>query len=142
RECVHVYRRYRFLHDPKDVEVGLAGEARMDTPLEAYLRGASIGSLARAGGDFRQVEVVRRAAQIRRAAALREGTEAAMIKADVGVVDIAIDDIAHDVANPVTAQLIRGLDDHIEIAAFGAEQADDIRFIESAAAPSGRNRLA
>jgi hypothetical protein len=70
----------------------------MDTALQAHFRCPAIPRFNRAALDFFNIEIVRRAAQILVRAAFREGAELAPEMADVGVIDVAVDDIADGVA--------------------------------------------
>ena len=62
----------------------------------------------RAAHDFVECEVVRRAAQRLVRLALGEGAELAAIVADVGVVDVAVDDVTNHVAADRLAQFVGG----------------------------------
>ncbi len=79
-----------------EFEIGLAGVARMDAALQADFGGAACGGFARAAGDFAMVEIVAACrAERRRRVAFGERAEAAFVEADIGVIDVAVDDIAH-----------------------------------------------
>ena len=62
--------------------------------------------------------------------ALGEGAELAPVVADVGVVDVPVDDITNHAAADRLAQLVRDLDHPLIIHVTGGEQADDVLFIE------------
>jgi hypothetical protein len=66
----------------------------MDAALEAHFRGAAIPGLNDATLDFLERKIVRRPAQIFAELALGEGAEFATIITDIGVVDVARDDVA------------------------------------------------
>src|SRR5882672_9044817 len=51
-----------------------------------------------------------------------------MVQTDVGVVDVPIDDVGDGVADRLLTQLVRRKDDRIEITAFDAKEANDVRF--------------
>ena len=97
-ERVHVDPGHGLLHGAADLEVGLAGEARVDAALEADLGRAALPRLARAARDLAGRHDVRAAAQVRGEPALREGAEAAAEVADVRVVDVPRHDVGDDVA--------------------------------------------
>ncbi len=63
-------------------------------------------------------------------AALGEGAEAATEIADVGVVDVAIDDVAHDVAADRLTQGIGGAGDMAVVGIACREQAHDLGMVE------------
>ena len=75
-------------------EICLAGIVRMDAALHADFGRAALPRLLRAARDLVEREIVGPAAQILAELALREGAELAAEVADVGVVDVAVDDIA------------------------------------------------
>jgi hypothetical protein len=79
---------------------------------------------------FFQRQIVGRAAQILVRAALGEGAEAAAEIADVGVVDVAVDDVAHDVAADGLAQRIGGAGDMAVVGIARREQAHDLGMVE------------
>ncbi len=71
----------------------------MDAALQADFGCACGGGFYGATRYFPEVEVVSGAAQIRGAASFRERTKATVIQADVGVIDVAVDDIGDRVAD-------------------------------------------
>ena len=91
---MNVHPRHRRLDRPADAEIGGAGVVGVDAALQADLGGAALPCLARRGARFPRRQIVRRAAQFLAALALGEGAELAAIIADVGIVDIAVDDVA------------------------------------------------
>src|SRR5688572_16950345 len=101
---MHVDARRGLLHRGDDVEVGLTGKRRMDAALQANLGRPPLPGLPGPHPDFVEREQVAGSAQAPRAATLREGAEAAVISADVRVVDVAIDDITHAVAHDLAAK--------------------------------------
>jgi len=54
--------------------------------------------------------------------AAAEGAEAAGFDADVGEVDVAVDDVSDDVADGLFPQVVRNGDDDEQIAARGVEK--------------------
>ena len=126
REGVDVHLGDDRLDRPADRFVGGAGVVGMDAALQADFRRAAIPRLDRAARDFLDGEIVGRAAQILVRAALREGAELAPEVADVGVVDVAVDDVAHDVAADRAAQRVGGLRDVPVVGVARREQAHDV----------------
>src|SRR5262249_23037823 len=116
-----------------DLEIGGAGVFRMDAALETHLGGAALPRFLAAPDDFVHVEVVGAAAQILSELALGEGAELAAEIADVGVVDVAGDDVGHGVAIDLTAQPVGGGADHVELVAARLEQPDYLGFAEGVA---------
>ncbi len=125
REGVHVHRRHRPLHRAQDGEIGLAGEIRMDAALHAHFGGAALPGFHRAAGDLVEIELIGPAAQMLIGPPLGEGAEAAAIGADIGVVDVAGDDIGDIVPRHLAAQLVRRLADELRLRAPRLEQPDD-----------------
>ena len=78
-------------HRLQHVEVVVAVEVGVDAALEAHLGRAKRLGLGDPSAHLVQVEQVRGAAQIERQRALRERAELAPERADVGVVDVAVD---------------------------------------------------
>ena len=117
-------------------EIGLAGVVRMDAALKAHLGRASLPRLGRAAHDFLERKVIGRAAQRLMRLALGEGAERAAIGADVGVVDVAVDDVADDVAARRPAKLIGCGDNAAVIGVARREQPHDLRLIQAGAALS------
>ena len=98
---------------------------RVYSALQADFGCPSLPSLNGTSRNFRVINVISRTTLAPRAA-LREGTEAAAIKANVGVIDIPIDDVGDCLTHLVFAQLIRKGTDVVKIAPFRAEQASDL----------------
>ena len=109
-----------------DGGVVLARERRVDAALEADLGRAAIPRLAGAADDLLVRDEVRRAAQIRRQPALREGAEAAAEVADVRVLDVPRDDVADLVAADLPAQPVGRREHALPLLAAGAEQPDEL----------------
>ena len=94
----------------------------MDAALQANLRRAALARLERAAHDLGGVEQVRPLGAFVLARALRERTEGAAITADVGVVDVAVDDVSGDRAVSLRPQCIRRFADAPEIGAARIEE--------------------
>ncbi len=117
-------------------EIGLAGIIRMDAALKADLGGAPLPRLARAAHDFIEGKVIRRATQRLMRLALGESAERAAIGAYVGVVDVAVDDVADGVAADRPAQRIGRGDNAPVIGVARGEQPHDLRFVQPGASLS------
>ena len=114
-------------------EIGLAGVIRMDAALEADLGCASLPGLGRAAHDFVEGEVIRRATQRLMRLALGEGAERAAVGTDVGVVDVAVDDVADDIAARRAAKRIGRGDDALIVGVARREQPYDLRRVQAGA---------
>src|SRR5271166_2331543 len=128
---MHIWDRR--LDGAANPEIGLAGVLRMDASLQAYLGRASLPCLARAAHDFLESEVVGRAAQRLMRLALGKGAELATIVADIGIVDVAIDDVSDSVAAPCPAKLIGCSNDAAVVGVARREQPHDLRRIQAVA---------
>src|SRR6185312_16610311 len=98
--------RHGCLHRSDDIQVRLARKARVNPALEANFRrtgGSGFGCAAR---YFVEVEIVGGPTQVGPTAALGEGAEATMVEADVGVVDVPVDDVGHGRAYRLLAELV------------------------------------
>ena len=102
----------------------------MDPALEAELDRAALPCLLGAAGDLVERDEVRRPAQVRREPALRERAEPAAEVADVRVLDIARDDVAHLVAADLAPQPVGGGEDTLSLVAARAEEAEDLVLAE------------
>src|SRR5262249_1102541 len=98
RERMDMHPRHGGTNGADDVDVGLSRVFRMDAALQADLGGTARPGLRASSRDLREVEIVRLAAQRLVRLVLRERAEPAAIAADIGVIDVAVDDVAHDVA--------------------------------------------
>ena len=130
RECMHVDAGRRILHRPADRQVRLARIVGMNPALEADLGRPATPGLPGAARNFREVEIVGPAAQVRAQPTLGERAEPALEVADVGVVDVAVDDVAHGLAVALAAQRIGRLADRARFTTASLEQPDDLRFVE------------
>src|SRR4029453_14411921 len=108
REGVDVEAGPRLFDGAAYVQVGRAGVFRMDAALQADLGGAALPRLLAPPDDLVHVEVVGPASQVFAELALREGAELAAEIADVGVVDVAGDDVGDGVAVDAPAQIVGG----------------------------------
>ena len=98
-EGVDVNRRRAGAHRRDHVDVVVAVEVGVDAALQADLGGAALLGLAHALADLVEGQEVGIAAQVERERPLGKGAEAALESADVGVVDVAVDDEADGVAH-------------------------------------------
>ena len=93
-----MHPRHGLLDSAANRLIGCAGIFRVNAALQADLGGAARPGFLGATCDFRMVKIIGRAAQGFMRLALAEGAEAATIGADIGVIDVPIDDIAHGIA--------------------------------------------
>ncbi len=126
RESVDVDVRRGRLHGPGDVDVVVAVEVGMDAALQAHLGGADVPGLAHALGNVVEREQIGRAPQVQRQRSLREPAEAALERADVGVVDVAVADERDDVADGHRSQLVGELRDGADLRTAGLEQRHEL----------------
>src|SRR5579863_963280 len=129
REGVNVHIRDRRLDGAANAEIGLAGVIWMDAALKAYLGGASLPRLDRAADDFLKGEVIGRAAQRLMRLTFGKGAELAAVVANIGVVDVAVDDVADNVAARRPAKLIGRGNDAAVVGVARREQPHDIQRI-------------
>ncbi len=120
--------RHRLLDRMADRKIGGAGIFGVDAALQAHFGGAALPGFLDAADDLVHIEVVGPAAQVLAELALREGAELAAEIADVGVVDVAGDDIGDRVARDLAAQPVGGLAHRGELVAARREQANDVGF--------------
>ncbi len=113
----------------------------MDAALQADLRRAAGGRLGDPRADLVEREVVAGTAQAARAAPLGEGAEAAGVRADVGVVDVAVDHEGDRVAHRPRAQRIGGAHHGVEVRAVGVEQRLQLLLGQAVAARRTRQGL-
>jgi hypothetical protein len=106
RERVDVHARNRLANRGADLQVRSTGETRLDPALHAHLGGAAIPGLARAPRDLVHRQRVGPATQVLAQLPFRERTELTLEVADVGVVDVAADDIRDDVATGFSTERI------------------------------------
>src|SRR6202050_1776715 len=104
REGVYMNVRHRILDGRDDAKIGVAIVARMNAALQAHFSRPCLPRLARTLRNHFQLEPVGRPAQLSGAAPLGEGAESAVIQADVGVVDVAVDDVGDLLAHRGAAQ--------------------------------------
>ena len=116
-----------------NAEIGLAGVIRMNAALKAHLGRAALPRFGRAANDFLKGKVIRRAPQRLMLFALGEGAERAAVGADVGVVDVAVDDVADGVAADRSAKLIGGGDNAAVVGVARREQPHDLRRVQAGA---------
>ena len=113
-----------------DLDVVVAREARVDAALQADLRRTALPGLVAATDDLLERHHVRGPPQVLGQLALRERAEPAAEVADVRVVDVARDDVAHRVAAHLAPELVRRLEDGVERRAPGLEQGGDVVLVE------------
>ena len=98
--------RRGFFCGSANFQIGIAGERRVNATLHAHFSRAALPGFAHASGDLRQLNHVGLAAQFFVGFAFGKCAEAAVVKADVGVVNVARDHVTHRVTNRGFAQLI------------------------------------
>src|SRR5215471_21482405 len=125
----------RVFHRPANVEVFGAGVARMDAALHADFGGAPRPGLAHAPFDLGERDIVWPTAQRLAHLAFGEGAEATFEITDVGVVDIASDDVGNDVTIGDLPQLVCRRAHRRELVAPATKQPHDVGFPERAADP-------
>src|SRR6185295_2864267 len=103
--------RHRRFHGGNDAKIGLPRIAGTDAALQTHLGSAALPGLAGAPADLGGVEVVGGVAMAEVVSPLRKGAELAAIGADVGVVDVAVDDVGDGGANGARAQRVGGGND-------------------------------
>src|SRR3984893_13587675 len=126
----------RTFHGPANVEIFGAGVARMDAALHADFGGATRPRLAHAPFDLAERDIVRPTAQRLAHLAFGEGAEATFEITDVGVVDIAGDDVGNDVTIGGLPQLVGRRAHRRELVAAATKQPHDIGFSAAASGPA------
>ena len=126
REAVDVHVGKLRLDGFHHRHVEVAGELGVDAALEAHLGGAPLPRFDAALHDLGDRHQVRVAAQVERPRPLREGAEAAAEVALVGVVDVAVDDVADRVAVDPAPQLVGDRGDGIHLVATRSEEPLDL----------------
>jgi hypothetical protein len=134
--------RHRTLDATADLEIGGPCIARVYPALHAHFRRAALPRFARAPLDFTERQIVWLAAQIFGGLAFRKGAEAAAIRADVRVIDIAIDDVADYIAVRLCPELVCGGADGQKVPPARLEQSHDLGFAQRLTVfRSGENRI-
>src|SRR5262245_53569944 len=105
----------------------------MDAALHADLGGASRPGLAHASFDLAERDIVRPTAQRLADLAFGEGAEATFEITDVGVVDIAGDDVGNDVTIAGLPQRVGRRADRSKLVAAATKQPHDVGFPERVA---------
>ena len=118
----------RLLHRAADVEICGARVFRVDAALETDFRGAARPRLGDAPAHLVEREIIGAPAQVRRQLALGEGAELAAVGAHVGIVDVAVDDIAHERSDALGAHAVGGCAHLVELAAARSKKPHDVRF--------------
>ncbi len=114
-------------HGVEHVEVVVAVEVGVDTALQAHL-GRTLGlGLGDAPRDLVELQQVGGAPQVQRQRALGERAEAALERAHVRVVDVAVAHERHRVAHRLAPQVVGDLGHQVYLGSPGGEQVDDLR---------------
>ena len=112
-------------------EIGLAGIIRMYAPLQANLGRAFLPGLGDAPLDFSQGQVIAALAQVLSHAPLGKGAETAAEIADIGVVDVPVDNVSNRITVDLTAQFVGCLPDLDIIRSACVEQACNLGFSQA-----------
>src|SRR6185295_87209 len=110
---------------------GLPRVAGPDAALQAHLGGAPLPDIPRARRDLVEAAVVGLLARLEAVAALGEGAEPAAVGADVGVVDVAVDDVGHGLPAARGPERVGGAAHRGEVAPARLEQPRDLGFAEA-----------
>jgi len=121
------------------LHISIAGEARVDAALHAHFGRAALPGFARAVGDLVQREIVGAPAQVLAHLAFRERAELTFERADIGVVDVARDDVGNDIAANVPSQRIRRRTDRGKLVAARLKQTHDVALGQHAARRGARD---
>ena len=127
---MHVHSRDCLFYCATDVEVGLARVLRVNAALHADLGRSPVPRLGGAAHYFVETEIVQLAAQVLAHLSLRESAELAFEVTHVRVVDVAVDDVGHDVAVDLRANRVGRLTDGAELTAARREETDDRGLVE------------
>ena len=103
REGVNVHPRYRFLHRAQDVPIMKRRQLTRQASLNANFGGANLPGVDGFLCDLIEVQEIR----VGVARPPAEGAKFASHEADVGEIDVAIDDVGHQIAHQFSAQHIR-----------------------------------
>src|SRR5262249_32605509 len=114
----------------QDAEIGFSRVVGMDAALHAHLGRPARPCLRDASFDLFRRQLVRRTAVYVRAPALGERAERAMVGAYVGVVDVAIDDVAREVAASPPPQIVGSVAEEMELITARAKESDQLRLFE------------
>ncbi len=117
-EGVDVHPGGRVEHGAHDLHVGVGAHVRADTGLDAHLGGAQGLGLRGAYPDLGQGQRV----GVRVAAALCEGAEPAADVADVGDVEVAVDDVGDVIADGVSPHLVGEPAHRVQVGAVRLQQ--------------------
>ena len=118
--------RRRGFHGLHDRKIGLARVAGADSALKTDLRRAARPGLLHSPGDLAKIEIIGLVPMPEIVPPLGESTKFASVSADVRVVDVAVDDIGHAIADAGLSQVICGAAHGCEIRAAGVEQGFDL----------------
>src|SRR5271156_5429049 len=114
----------------------------MNAALQANLCRAALPRLADAAREFSRVKVIWSAAQRSVPAALGKRAELASVSANISVIDVAIDDVVHDLAVDLATQRIGRITHGSHVLAARFKQLDDLVFGEPCSGqgfPQGRS---
>ena len=119
---------YGLFHGGNDVDIGLSGIVRMDPTLHTDLGGTPVPGFLATTRQFLCGQVIGLAAQVLTLLALGERAELTLEVADIGVVDVAVNDVTDGIAIALLAQFI-GCCNHVgEVIAPCSEETGDFGF--------------
>ena len=123
---MQVQARSAPLHGPSQIEVRRSRERGVDSALHADLGGADVPRL---GGPLHDV-VVGQAERVGIRAPLGERAESAAGVADVGEVDVAVDDVGHLVTDAIPTNVIRERAQRLEARPVGLHENERLGLCE------------
>ena len=126
-----MHARHGGLYGFQNTDIGVAGVFGMNAALHADLGAAPLPGFLRAALDLLVGKVVGPPAQVLRQLALGEGAELALEIADVGVVDVAVDDEADQIAVDLRPQPVGGPHHGGEVPASCLEQPHHFGFLQA-----------
>src|SRR3546814_3857022 len=112
----------------------------MNAALQADLGRTPISGLRGAPPHLLEIEHIGWTAQVLRRP-FRKGAEAAFVKADIGVIDIAVDDVGHRIANHLPPQFVGRTGDECNVGSVGFEQPDDVPLLKPSTFEPARQDL-
>ena len=140
RERMDVHPRHRPLHRAQQRDVSFAGVGGMNAALHADLGRAPRPGFLHPAPDLFEREIIGLAAERFGRLALGERAEPAAERAEVGVVDVPVDDVAHGLTGGRRPDFVRRGESRLERALARAEELHDARFVEPLAPARARKR--
>src|ERR1035437_1670740 len=141
-KAMNVNRLGRFSAGFDHLEVEITVEFRVDTSLKTDFSGAAIFGLANPIGDFAELQQIGVASQVEGQRALGERAELAFEGAYVGVVDVAIEDERHFVADDLGPKRVSYGGDGTDLRTTGTEERHDLVLVHLLAGLHGCQHFA